>query len=196
VSTELAEEDPEGPAADASICTPSDVAAQYARHHEDLHRVASRFFAGRRPGLAEDAVMNVFARLLELARQRKLTDKGDGWGAYLRRAVHNSCVDIVRQEEKERTRFPAGDPDRQRIVAFDPLGDSIAATDHKERTIARLAQALSDLDEIQLAIVKHKLWDGWTDKAIGDTLGITGQAVGQRLKTILKTLHKEVTNDE
>ena len=103
MTNELAEEDPEGPAADARICTRSDVAAQYARHHEVLDRVAKRYFSGKHDDLAENAVMNVFLRLSKQADAGKLRDKGEDWGPYLRRAVRNSCTDVARKEVKNPT---------------------------------------------------------------------------------------------
>jgi len=38
--------------------------------------------------------------------------------------------------------------------------------------------------------------NGETKKQIGEELGITGQAVGDQLKTIIKKCHEEVTKDE
>jgi RNA polymerase sigma factor (sigma-70 family) len=196
VSSEPTEADPEGPDADARICTASDVAAQYKQHHESLRQFANRFFDGKRPDAAEDAVMAVFAHLVKLAGKQKLTDKGERWGAYLRGAVRRSCINIVRAETRDRERFPAGDPEQERIIDVDPLGDGVVADDQARRRLARLDGALATLEESQLAIVKHAFWDGWTNKKIGDTLGTSGQAVGQRLKTVLKRLHEEVTRDE
>ena len=190
------EEEPRGPAVGARICTTSDVAAQYARHHESLARVATRFFEGKRRDAAENAVMDVILRLTESAEAGQLTDKGEDWGPYLRQAVRNSCIDIVRRERKELERFPEGDPEHERILDLDPLGDAVAEQDLTRRRIARLKPALATLDETELAIIWHTFWNGATDKQIGDRLGTSGQAVGQRKRTILKKLLKEVTRDE
>lgn len=190
------EEDPRGPDAVARTCTASDVAAQYRRHHESLNRVANGFFEGKRKDAAENAVMDVFLRLTKNAEAGKLTDKGADWGPYLRRAVRNSCTDIVRKEKKERERFPEGDPELERIVDFDPLGDALAENDLMRRRVERLKPALSALDDTERTIVWHTFRDRWTDKQIGDSLGTSGQAVGQRKKTIMKKLLKEVTRDE
>lgn len=196
MSSEQAEAAPQGLDVDARICTASDVAAQYKQHHKSLHQLANRFFDGKRPGAAEDAVMKVFAHLVRLARKQRLTDKGERWGAYLRGAVRRSCIDIVRAEARDRERFPVGDPEQERIIDADPLGDRVVEDDQARRRLERLHGALATLDESQLAIIKHAFWDGWTNRRIGDTLGTTGQAVGQRLKTTLKRLHEEVTRDE
>lgn len=191
-----AEGDPRGPATGARICTPSDVAAQYGRHHQTLGRVADWFFEGQRKDAAENAVMDVFRRLTESAMAGQLTDKGEDWGPYLRRAIRNACTDIVRQEKKERERFPKGDPEFEQIVDLDPLGDAVAENDLDMRRTARLKPALAALDDTERAIIRHTFWGGWSDRQIGDSLGTSGQAVGQRKKTILKKLLKEVTKDD
>lgn len=193
---EPAEPDPDGVARAVRRCTKSDVAAQYARHHEMLRRVAGSVFGRPRPEVAEDAVMLVFAHLLDLVERGRLIDKGDTWEPYLRRAVRNRCLDILRGEKRHRERFPEGDPNRQRLVDSDPLGDEVAQSDETRRRVAQLPQALASLSNRHATIIKRKFWDQWSDKKIGDTLGITGQAVGQQLRTALKRLHEEVTKSE
>lgn len=195
MTNELAEEDPKGPAADARICTRSGLGAQYARHHEDLDRVAKRYFSGKHDNLAENAVMDVFLRLSKQADAGKLRDKGDDWGPYLRRAVRNSCIDVARKEVKNRdAREPATDANRANDA--DPLGDAVVTDLQERRHLTKLKPALAKLDQKELLIIKLKFWDEWTNKRIGEAVGTTGQAVGDRLKTILKKLRKEVTMDE
>ena len=195
MNVELDDEDPRGPGADARICTQSDVAAQYEQHHERLRKAAGQYFQGRRPDQVDDAIRIVFAHLLELVETGEFTDKGDRWGGYLRRMVLNCCVDLVRREIKFRNTFPEGDPEKPRIIDHDPLGDVIADDDLARRRQAKLDDALANLSESQVAIVRHAL-EGWTNKQIGEELGITGQAVGQQLRTITNQLHEEVTQDE
>lgn len=196
MSDDLTEMDPPGPDVDARICTASDIAAQYKRHHDNLRQVANRVFDGRRPDTAGDAVMAVFTHLLDLVEDEKLTDKGESWGPFLRSAVRNRCIDILRAEKKDRERFPQGDPATERVIDFDPLGDAVAADDQTHRRRERLAGAVASLSERHAAIIIHTFWDGWSNKRIGETLGISGQAVGQQLQTVLKKLHEEVTRDE
>lgn len=185
-----------GPAEPARLCTQSDVAAQYAQHHARLRQVAGDVFGGRRPETADDAIMLVFTRLLDLVEEGRLTDKGEMWGPYLRQAVRNRCIDILRGEVRERHRFPAADTDKPQVVDLDPLGDAVADSDETRRRLARLPRAVASLSDRHAAIVKHKFWDLWSDRKIGETLGITGQAVGQQLRTALKRLHEEVTKDD
>lgn len=189
------ETDPQGPGADARICTQSDVAAQYQRTHQWLRDVAERFFDGKRPDMADEAIGLVFAHLLELVEEEKLTDRGEGWRGYLRKAVLNRCVDLVRAEKKTRERFPAGNPEEPRIIDHDPLGDFAAAEDLAHRRQAKLNTAVAKLTDRQITIVRGVL-NGETNKEIGEELGITGQGVGDQLKTIIKKCHEEVTKDE
>lgn len=193
--TDALADDPDDSGEDARVCTPPDVAAQYRQHHEWLRKVANRFFDGRRPDLADEAIGLLFAHLLELVEEQKLTDLGEGWRGYLRRAVLNRCVDLVRTEKKTRERFPPGDPEAPRIIDHDPLGDHAADEDLARLRQAKLNTAVENLTGRQVTIVRHVL-NGETNKQIGEELGITGQAVGDQLKTIIKKCHEEVTKDE
>lgn len=176
-------------------CTRSDVAAQYARHHVTLQRLANSIFNWQRPDAAQDAVMQVVTHVLELVQRGELTDQGDGWEPYLRRAVRNRCLDIIRTEQRYRARFPEGDPDKQRVFQPDPLGDEVAERDQHHQHVSRLHDALASLSDRHADIIKLKFWNGWSDKKIGERLGISSQAVGQQLRTALKRLREEVTND-
>jgi RNA polymerase sigma factor (sigma-70 family) len=140
--------------------------------------------------------MFVFRRLLELVAEQKLTNKGEMWGPYLRRAVHNKCIDMLRNEKRERERFPKGDPNDQLIIDWDPLGDAVASTLEQSRRLARLPDAVASLSDRHAAIIKHKFWALWPDNKIGETLCISGQAVGQQLRTALKKLNQEVNRDD
>lgn len=195
MNDDTTETGPQGPGADARICTQSDVAAQYQRNHQWLRDVAERFFDGNRPDMADEAIGLVFAHLLELVEEEKLTDRGEGWHGYLRKAVLNRCVDLVRAEKKTRERFPAGNPEEPRIIDHDPLGDFAAAEDLTRRRQAKLNTAVANLTDRQITIVRGVL-NGETNKKIGEELGITGQGVGDQLKTIIKKCHEEVTKYE
>ena len=190
MNADLIETGPLGPGADVRICTQSDVAAQYKQNHKWLRDVAERFF-----DMADEAIGLVFAHLLELVEEEKLTDRGEGWRGYLRKAVLNRCIDLVRAERKARERFPAGNPEKPRIVDRDPLGDYAAAEDLARRRQAKLNTAVANLTDRQLTIVRHVL-NGETQKQIGEVLGISGQGVGDQLKTIIKKWHQEVAKDE
>lgn len=193
--TDALTDDPDNPGKDARVCTPSDVAVQYRQHHEWLRRIANRFFDGKRPDLADEAIGLLFAHLLELVEGQKLTDRGEGWRGYLRRAVLNRCVDLVRSEKKVRERFPPGDPEEPRITDHDPLGGSIAAEDLARRRQEKLDYAVENLTDRQVTILRNVI-NGKTNKQIGEELGITGQGVGDQLKTIIKRCHEVVTKDE
>ena len=191
----LADDDPDDRGEAPRVCTPSDVALQYKHNHEWLRSVAERFFDGKRHEMADEAVALVFAHLLELVKDERFTDRGEGWRSYLRKAVLNRCVDLVRAEKKARERFPAGNPEEPRIINHDPLGDYAAGEDLARRRQEKLNSAVENLTDRQIAIVRGVL-NGRTNKQIGEELGITGQGVGDQLKTIIKKCHEEVTKDE
>lgn len=193
--TDALADEPDDPGEGARVCTPSDVGAQYLQHHEWLRKVANRFFDGRRPDMADEAIGLLFAHLLELVEEQKLTDRGEGWRGYLRRAVLNRCVDLVRSEKKTQERFPPGDPKQPRVIDHDPLGEYVAAEDVARRRQERLNTAVEKLTERQVTILRYVL-NGTTNKQIGEELGITGQGVGDQLKTIIKKCHEEVTRDD
>lgn len=191
----LAEEDPQGPGADARICTQSDVAAQYAKHHRWLRDTAGRRFPSQSADLINDAVSIVFVRLLNQADKGELNDKGEGWGPYLHRMVLNQCVDLIRQEVTFQNTASSEDPERPRHVNHDPLGDEVANDDLVRRQQSKLDDAVANLAERHVTILERVL-DGQTNKQIGEALGISGQAVGQQLKTITSKMREEVTDDE
>lgn len=191
----LADDDPDDGGENARVCTPSDVAVQYKQNHEWLRSVAGRFFGGKRPDMADEAIALVFAHLLELVEDKKFTDRGERWRGYLRKAVLNRCLDLVRAEKKARERFPAGNPEEPRIIDPDPLGDYAAAEELARRRQEKLNAAIENLTDRQVTIVRGVL-NGQTKKQIGEGLGITGQGVGDQLKTIIKKCHEEVMKDE
>lgn len=195
MNDELADEDSAGPGAGVRICTESDVAAQYAQHHQWLRDTARRRFPSQTPDLLDDAVGVVFVRLLNQVDKGKLTDKGDRWRAYLRRMVLNSCVDLIRRDVRFRNVSSTDDPEIPHIIDHDPLGDEVADDDLRRRRQPKLNEAVAKLSERQVSILQYVM-EGWTNKQIGERLGISGQAVGQQLKTIMNRLHEEVTKDE
>jgi RNA polymerase sigma factor (sigma-70 family) len=179
----------------ARTCTRSDVAAQYAKYHQWLRDTAGRRFPSQSADLINDAVSISFMHLLDQADKGELTDKGENWGPYLRRMVLNKCVDLIRSDMTFRKTASREDPESPRHVDPDPLGDEVANDDLVRRRQAKLNKAVANLNQRQTAILTHLL-DGWTNKQIGEALGITGQAVGQQLKTLINHLREEVTKDE
>lgn len=194
MTEDLAEGDGQGPLV-ARSCTQSDVAAQYAKYHQWLRDAACRRFPSQSDDLINDAVSITFIHLLDQADKGELTDKGESWRPYLRRMVLNKCVDLIRRDIAFRKTASGEDPESPRHIDPDPLGDEVANEDHVRRRQTKLNEAVANLSQRQATILTYVL-DGWTNKQIGEALGISGQAVGQQLKTILNHLREEVTNNE
>jgi RNA polymerase sigma factor (sigma-70 family) len=195
VTDNLTEEDLEGPSADARICTQSDVGAQYMKYHQWLRDTAVRRFPSQSEDLINDAVSIVFVRLLAQASEGVLTDKGENWRPYLRRTVLNQCVDLIRKDMTFRNTASREDPRAPRHIDHDPLGDQVADDDLVRRRQPKLNDAVANLSQRQVTLLEHVL-DGQTNKQIGEALGISGQAIGQQLKTITSRIGEEVTKDE
>jgi RNA polymerase sigma factor (sigma-70 family) len=195
VTDNLAEEDLQGPSADARICTQSDVGAQYKKYHQWLRDTAGRRFPSQSEDLINDAVSIVFVRLLAQADEGVLTDKGENWRPYLRRTVLNQCVDLIRKDMTFRNTASTEDPRAPRHIDRDPLGDQVADDDLVRRRQPKLNDAVANLSQRQVTLLEH-VFDGQTNKQIGEALGISGQAIGQQLKTITSRIGEEVTKDE
>lgn len=195
VTDNLAVEDLEGPGADARICTQSDVGAQYKKYHQWLRDTCARRFPNQSQDVINDALSIVFVRLSAQADKGALTDKGENWGPFLRRMVLNQCVDLIRQDVTFRNTASREDPERPRYIDHDPLGDQVADDDLVRRRQPKLNDAVANLSQRQVTLLEHVL-DGRTNKQIGEALGISGQAVGQQLKTITSRIGEEVTRDE
>lgn len=191
----LADEDLEGPGTDARICTQSEVGAQYQKYHQWLRDTAGRFFRSQSEDLVNDAVGIVFVRLLAQADEGVLTDKGETWGPYLRRMVLNQCVDLIRQDVTFRNLASRDDPENPRHIDRDPIGDQVANDDLVLRRQPEINDAVANLSQRQITLLERVL-DGQTNRQIGEALGISGQAVGQQLKTITSRISEEVTKDE
>ena len=177
------------------IPTQRDVAALYDEHHGAMRRVASRFFDGKRPQDADDAVMAVVVRLMEMKADGRLIEQGEHWRPYLLRAAHNACVSITRRDSPLVPPEPDGTP-REPITDWDPLGNGFVDQAQHQELLAKLQRALSTLTDKQRSIIRHKIWDNWTNERIGRTLGVSGQAVSQQYKTALGHLRKEVERNE
>ena len=161
-----------------------DVAALYTRYHERLHRHARSTLPRYRHTDAAAAVMAVFVRLLEKARDGSLPEPHKGWEPYLVRAVTNACRDILRT--KQHDEFDGAEWQLQRQAA---------ERSARESRSAELEEALEALNPRLRAIVVAKHYDGKTNRAIGAELGLTGQRVGQLYKEALQQLREELTRN-
>jgi RNA polymerase sigma factor (sigma-70 family) len=145
--------------------------------------------------------MTVFTRLLDLEHQGKFPAP-ENWLAYLRRAVTNAAIDIVRRNR------PAtmvsldapehhSDQDEHQIHATpgaltDPTGDAAVERVDNDRMLVRLRAALDGLPARQRTAVIGRMNER-TLPDIGAELGVSGPRVSQMYNEALEQLRRELT---
>ena len=151
----------------------------FAEHHDRLLRIAL-LCAGDRV-LAEDAVAEVFARVLRRFGQTEIADMG----AYLRRSVVNELASSGRRRSKgAELHLQAAPPTSS--PSFD---DSI---DRREMVLRALAQ----LPERQRAAIVLRYYDDLTEAATAAVLempvGTVKSSVARGLATLKDLLREEM----
>jgi RNA polymerase sigma factor (sigma-70 family) len=159
----------------------------YAGAHLGLLRFATLMAGGNRD-VAEDAVAEVFARILHKRSWLGVEDVG----AYLRRCVVNELRGRWRKEHRRslvRARFHRGGragPDGEEETAT----DFASAADQRQRVIAAVAK----LPAAQRAVIVLRLYE---DRSEADTAAILGVPLGTvkssfaRARATLSTLLTE-----
>ncbi|MFE2755357.1 RNA polymerase sigma factor [Actinosynnema sp. NPDC059335] len=190
-----------GEEADAASGTPTrvDVPALYQRYHAVLHAYATRFLPSDRHADANDAMMTVFKRLVDMKAEGRLQEQPN-WEAYLKLAVKNACLDILRTDRDHEELDPE-DPWIHREAPADPTGDTVvdAVSRQEELRLANAAFEVLDATDVRLRpIVIGKLIEERTNRDIGAQLDLTGQRVGQLYEKALTLLQEEVnrTHDQ
>ena len=159
---------------------PEEIARLYDRYAAGLYRYALVVLADH--GLAEDAVQQVFSRLLSAKDTRPLMMPD----RYLRRAVRNECLTLlrrggVRQAERSGDR-PLLEP-----------ADGGEAVDHVERL--SLEAALLELSVDQREVIALKVYEGLTFKEIGKILQVSESRVFQLHQQAMMRLRGHLAAD-
>jgi RNA polymerase sigma-70 factor, ECF subfamily len=124
--------------------------------------------------LAQDAVQQVFLRLIETDSIRRASDPA----AYLFASVRNQLVNETRV--------------RQRSVWLDP---EIAWFDPPERDYAaeeNLRQALRQIPDDQRQVIVLHIWGELTFSQIADVLGINSNTAASRYRYAIEKLRDEI----
>jgi RNA polymerase sigma-70 factor (ECF subfamily) len=147
----------------------------YRRHYPRLCRLAGTFLSS--PADAEDAVQNVFLRLIS-GGERSLPIEP----SYLSRAVANAARDILRKRKRSRrtienlrTEF------KVRSLPDAPEGRDSQPAD-------RLAVALDSLSPGQRTVLVRVCLEGTERREVAQDLGITPASVNQQLWRAKKRL--------
>ena len=148
----------------------------YRRHGRALVLFAASI-AGER-SRAQDAVHQVFAKLVEQGNLRRAADRK----AYLFRSVRNAVLN----ERKVQRRSVRLEPD---CAWFDPPGRDYAA----ER---KLRRALSALPEEQREVTVLHIWGELTFLEIAGVLGISANTAASRYRYALEKLREAMCPEE
>ena len=152
-------------------------AAVVERYTDALGAVA--YGITRNRSLAEEAVQETFARATRAVGQLKDTAR---LGPWLVGIVRHVAVDMTRRRSRE---TPIGDRD---IAANGTPGHDAM----RNEAAAILGEALAALPEDQRDIIAMKYVAGMSYGAIAEALGMTPEAVSQKLWRVRQKLQKEL----
>ncbi|MBI4612474.1 MAG: sigma-70 family RNA polymerase sigma factor [Planctomycetes bacterium] len=153
----------------------SAVAALYAEHGRGLLLYARS--TARDDGLAEDALQEVFGRLL--ARKGGLAAAGNA-RAYLYESVRNATLNLLRTRRRARGREEKAG--RSRPLFTEPE-DLLAERE-------ALEAALDQLPEEQREVVVLKVWGDLTFEGIGAALAISPNTAASRYRYGMEKLRQ------
>lgn len=150
----------------------------FAAHHGRLLRLA--ILVGGDPNAAEDAVADVFARLMRRG-ERHLVGVADP-AAYLNRAVVNEVRGSARRAHR-RERFS--------IPRAGPSADFERAVEDRDRVL----HALAALNHRQRAVVVLRFYEDLTEPTIAEQLDIPLGTVKSALSRALPILRHRLKDD-
>jgi RNA polymerase sigma-70 factor (ECF subfamily) len=151
-----------------------EIARLYDRYASGLYRYALMVLADH--ALAEDAVQQVFSRLLSsrVARRVEVPDH------YLRRAVRHECLTLLRHTNSRPTERS---DDRPLLETAAGVADPV---DQVERL--SLEAALRELPVDQREVIALKVYEGLTFKEIAELTGAPLNTVASRYRYALDKL--------
>lgn len=152
-------------------------AAVVERYTDALGAVA--YGITRNRALAEEAVQETFARATQTLGQLKNSAR---LGPWLVGIVRHVAVDLARRRSRETPM--AG---RDMAASSNPGHDAM-----RNEAAACLGEALAGLPEDQRDIIAMKYVAGMSYGAIAETLGMTPDAVSQKLWRVRQKLQKEL----
>jgi RNA polymerase sigma-70 factor (ECF subfamily) len=161
-----------------------EVERMFREHYELVYRTAYSIL--KNAADAEDVLQTVFVRLV---RREATPDPGGNVKGYFYRAAVNVSLDIVRS-----TRRYALVPDAE---LFDVPVDS-SESQRAERLHRLLIRALGELKAETVHLLLLRYAHGYSDRQIGELLGITRGAIAVRLlraRARLRTLMESMGAD-
>jgi len=152
---------------------PEEIARLYDRYAAGLYRYALVVLADH--GLAEDAVQQVFSRLISAKDTRPLTMPD----RYLRRAVRNECLTLLRRGDVRQEERCPDRPLLEPAKAVEPV-------DQVERLA--LEAALLELPVDQREVIALKVYEGLTFKEIAELTDVPLNTVASRYRYAIDKL--------
>ncbi len=147
-----------------------------------LNELAARYVPS--PDDADDVVQTVFVNLWR--NRSKLAIRGDV-RSYLRRAVHNACLNALREGRaavRHEGEWPEDVPGGS-AVGEDPLDDEVL---EREERKARCARLLAALPERARQVADMRFFGGMTREEIAAALGISPNTVKNHLAAVKRAL--------
>ena len=157
------------------------VAEIYARHRDDVHRLALRYGRCDR-GWAEDVVHDVFVALCRVADD--LEDLDDVWG-WLYRCTANACLGRLRREavrENPIVRWVLG-----ASATHEPDPEAASAVREDVRRVLARLDALPPRERVVLCMLHL---DGLRQIEIAEVLGLSKGQVSK----LVKRAHERIRN--
>jgi RNA polymerase sigma factor (TIGR02999 family) len=158
--------------------------------YQELHRVASRYMRGERPGhqLQTTALVNeAYLRLHETNRMR-WQDRNHFY-AVAARAMRRVLVDFARARRQHKR-------NGGRQVSF---GEALTIGDDRSADVVALDDALTTLarlDRRQSQIVELRFFGGLTERNIARVLGVSPRTVSSEWRLARSWLLRELNGDD
>lgn len=140
--------------------------ALFRRYGPVAKALAARI--ARQPALAEEVVQEAFLSLWRDPGGYR-TDRGS-FRAWLMSAVHHRAVDSVRREEAQRRRAREAEADAE--VEVPDVGERVAEDAALAESRARVRAALGEIPAEQREVLERMYYEGKTQAAISQELGL------------------------
>jgi RNA polymerase sigma-70 factor (ECF subfamily) len=158
------------------------LAQLYDRHAAGLYRYALMVLLDH--ALAEDAVQQVFSKLLASGRANRL----DSADHYLRRAIRNECYSFLQKRRPRQDDRPLLEA-METGPGLDPRAAAVvraAVSSIDERLM--LEAALRELPVEQREVLTLRVYEGLTFREIADVLGVSQNTAAGRYRYAIRRL--------
>jgi len=164
---------------EAAIAIPDELERAFRAHHGLVFRTAYRITGNA--GDAEDVLQTVFLRLLRRGRN---ADPLENLESYLRRAAINAALDVMRSRQSDQT------------IPLPEEASGLALSSPVDVDVSSLRQALTravaQLRPRQAEVFALRFLEGFSNRQIAQTLGISQVLVAVIVHRTRQQLRKEL----